>query len=101
MDPKIHVQVRIDLDGARGRLLVRGEVTTGSVQALYVLARRANSLVPGLVLMLDVSRARVAPEVLDELHACSAAANLPVLIDPLQSECRLVIRDTGVAALAA
>ena len=98
VNPKIHVQVRIDLDGTRVRLLVRGEVTAGSVQALYVLARRANSLMPGLALMIDISRARVAPDALEELHACSAAAHLPVHIDMLQSECQLIILDPGMAA---
>ena len=91
MNTKIHVLVRIDPDGARARLLVRGEVTAGSVQALYVLARRANSLVPALALVLDVSGAQVSPNALEELHARAVAAHLPVRIDPPQSVCRLII----------
>ena len=60
-------------------------MTTESVQALYVLARRANSLVPALALVLDVSGTQVSPDALEELPACSGAAHLPVRINPPRS----------------
>lgn len=88
---KIQVLVRIDRDSARVRVQVRGVVTGRNVQALYVVARRANSLMPTLALILDVSHARVAGDALEELHSCSKQGHLPMRIDPLQSDCRISV----------
>lgn len=93
MTSKIQVLVRIDLDSARVRVQARGAVTGKNVQALYVVARRANSLMPTPTLILDVSHARVAGDALEELHSCSKDGRLPVRIDPLQSACRISVLD--------
>ena len=90
---KIQVLVRIDRDSARVRVQVRGAVTGRNVQALYVVARRANSLMPTLALILDVSHAHVAGDALEELHSCSKEGHLPARIDPLQSDCRISVLD--------
>lgn len=91
MNPKIHVLIRIDRDSNNVQFRVRGSVTGSNVQALYVVARRANSLMPGLALILDVSHARIANDALEELHTCSTTGRLPARIDPLQSDCRISV----------
>ncbi len=101
MNNKLHVLVRVDLDGAWARVEAMVEVTVGSVQALYVVARRANALMPGLPLMLDLSHALVARDALEELHACSESGHLPTRSDPLQPDCRLSILDPEGSALQA
>ena len=90
---KFHVLVRIDRDSARVRVQARGAVTGRNVQALYVVARRANSLMPTLALILDVSHAQVAGDALEELHNCSKVGHLPIRIDPLQTDCRISVLD--------
>ena len=66
-------------------------MTAKSLQALYVVVKRANHLKEGLRLVLDVSHARVEPAALEQLRECSATHHLPPAIDPLQSECHLSI----------
>ncbi|SDP24750.1 hypothetical protein SAMN04487914_10687 [Arthrobacter sp. ok909] len=66
-------------------------MTAQSLQALYVVVKRANHLKEGLRLVLDVSHARVEPAALEQLRECSASHHLPAAIDPLQSECQLSI----------
>ena len=101
MSPKIHVLVHIDHDSAKIQVQARGAVTAKNIQALYVIARRANSFLPRLSLILDVSHARVADDALDELHTCSQAGRLPTRIDPLQSECRISVLEPAVPQLLA
>ncbi|WP_113716771.1 hypothetical protein [Arthrobacter dokdonensis] len=101
MTPKIHVLVRIDHDSAKVQVQARGAVTGSNVQALYVVARRAKSLMPTLALILDVSHARVAGDVLEELHACSKEGRLPVRIDPLQTDCRISVLEPDAPRLLA
>ncbi|WP_307857065.1 hypothetical protein [Pseudarthrobacter albicanus] len=66
-------------------------MTARSLQALYVVVKRANHLREGLRLVVDVSHARVEPAAMEELRACSDSHHLPAAIDPMQSECRLSI----------
>ncbi|BCW72587.1 hypothetical protein NicSoilB8_36310 [Arthrobacter sp. NicSoilB8] len=66
-------------------------MTAQSLQALYVVVKRANHLKEGLRLVLDVSHARVEPAALEQLRECSASHHLPAAIDPQQAECQLSI----------
>ncbi|WP_427006343.1 hypothetical protein [Pseudarthrobacter sp. H2] len=66
-------------------------MTARSLQALYVVVKRANHLREGLRLVVDVSHARVEPAAMEQLQACSDSHHLPAAIDPMQSECRLSI----------
>ncbi|WP_346763466.1 hypothetical protein [Arthrobacter sp. PAMC25564] len=66
-------------------------MTAQSLQALYVVVKRANHLREGLRLVVDVSHALVEPAAMEQLQACSESHHLPASIDPMQSECRLRI----------
>jgi hypothetical protein len=74
---KLNILVRVDLDHARAQVLTKGHVTVHSIQALYVVVKRANSLKEGLNLELDMRGAHVDPEALEELHTCSQTHHLP------------------------
>ncbi|RNL57383.1 hypothetical protein [Arthrobacter oryzae] len=89
MHEKLKVLVRLDLDGGEAEVAAHGHVTEQSVQALYVVMKRANHLREGLRLVVDVSHARVERAALEQLQACSESRHLPASIDPLQSDCQL------------
>lgn len=91
MTDKLSILVRVDLDHAKAQVLAKGHVTVHSIQALYVVVKRANSLKEHLDLELDVRNAHVDPEAMQQLRACSETHHLPVLIDPQQSRCTLSI----------
>lgn len=91
MNDKLSILVRVDLDCARARVATRGHVTPHSIQALYVVIKRANALMDGLAVEIDVTRAVVDPAALEQLDACSRSHHLPEHIDPYQAECRLSI----------
>ncbi|MET1086978.1 MAG: hypothetical protein ABWY04_07645 [Arthrobacter sp.] len=61
------------------------------MNALYVVVKRANSIKQGLDLQLDISRAWVDDEVLQQLQACSETHHLPVRIDPYQKPCAISV----------
>ena len=88
---KLSILVRVDLDHARAQVLAKGHVTVHSIQALYVVVKRANSLKHNLDLELDVRNARVDPEAMRQLQACSETHHLPARIDPQQTPCTLSI----------
>lgn len=88
---KLTVLVRVDLDGAWARVAAQGHVTTQSVQGLYPVMKRANSLVAGLTLEIDLTRAQTEPDALELLNACSRSHHLPAEVDPNQSEYRINI----------
>lgn len=88
---KLRVLVRVDLDCATAQVTAQGHVTSKSVHGLYGVMKRANSLTSGMVLELDMTRARIEPEALEELRTCSRSHHLPAHVDPLQSEYRLSI----------
>jgi hypothetical protein len=88
---KLRVLVRVDLDCAKARVAAQGHVTSKSVHGLYDVMKRANSLTAGMALELDVTRAWIEPDALEELRACSQSHHLPAHIDPFQSEYRLSI----------
>lgn len=91
MTDKLNILVRVDLDHARAQVLTKGHVTVHSIQALYVVVKRANSLKEGLNLELDMRGAHVDPEALEQLHTCSQTHHLPAKIDPSQAHCTLSV----------
>lgn len=91
MNDKLSILVRVDLDGAKAMVAAQGHVTTQSIQALYVVAKRANDLMADVALEIDVTRARVDQDALEQLRACAQSHHLPAKIDPFQSDCRLRI----------
>jgi hypothetical protein len=91
MTDKLSVLVRVDLECAQAQVAARGHVTVQNIQALYVVVKRANALVDGLVTEVDVSHALVDPVALEQLRASSQSHHLPQRIDPLQSECRFSV----------
>lgn len=73
-----------------------------------MVLKRANDLMKGLALEIDVTRARVDPDALEQLRACSQSHHLPAKIDPFQADCRLriltprdALNSTGMVGLAA
>jgi hypothetical protein len=91
MNDKLSVLVRVDLECAQAQVAARGHVTVQNIQALYVVVKRANALLDGLVTEVDVSNAKVDPVALEQLRASSRSHHLPQRIDPLQAECRFSI----------
>lgn len=91
MTDKLNILVRVDLDHARAQVLAQGHVTVHSIQALYVVVKRANALKEGLDLELDMTKAHVDPEALEQLQDCSRTHHLPAKIDPSQSHCTLSV----------
>lgn len=91
MKDKLSVLVRVDLDCAHARIEAQGRVTAQSLQALYVIVKRANALMEGLAVEIDMTHASVEPLALEQLRACSRRHRLPAYIDPLQADCRLSV----------
>jgi hypothetical protein len=91
LNDKLKVLVRLDLDCGQAEVAAQGHVTAKSLQALYVVVKRANHLKAGLRLVVDVSHAHVEPAAMAQLQACSKSHHLPASIDPLQAECNLSI----------
>ncbi|MGY2744191.1 hypothetical protein ACQCSU_12790 [Pseudarthrobacter sp. O4] len=108
MTDKLSVLVRVDLDCAHAQIAAQGRVTAQSIQALYVIVKRANALMEGLAVEIDMTRASVEPAAMEQLRACSQSHHLPAHIDPFQADCRLSVlapgnacTTTGMAGLAA
>lgn len=91
MNEKLSVLVRVDLEGALTCIKVKGRVNPRNVQALYVLARRANTLSPGHQIVIDLSAAQAEPDTLALLNGCADSERLPAKADPAQAQCRLRI----------
>jgi hypothetical protein len=101
LNSKLTILVRVDLDDARARVIAKGHLTIHSINALYVVVKRANSLKPGLDMELDVSQARVDQEALQMLQTASESHHLPQKIDPHQAPCTIsVLAPRRVASLA-
>jgi hypothetical protein len=95
----------VDLDCAKAQVAAQGHVTIQSVQGLYKVMKRCNSLTAGLSLELDMTHARIEPDALEQLRDCARSHHLPAHIDPLQSDCSFSILTppapmTGTAAVA-
>lgn len=95
---KLQVLVRVDLDCAKARVAAQGHVTSKSVRGLYDVMKRAHSLTAGMTLELDMTRARIEPDALEELRTCSRSHRFPAHVDPLQSDYRLSILTPDIAA---
>jgi hypothetical protein len=98
---KLRVLVRVDLDCAKAQVAALGHVTSKSVHGLYDVMKRANSLTAGLALELDMTRAQIEPDALEELRTCSRSHHLPADVDPFQSDYRLSILAPDNASLLA
>jgi hypothetical protein len=73
-----------------------------SIQGLYDVMKRANSLTADMTLELDMTRALTEPDALEELRACSRSHHLPARVDPLQADYRLsILAPDNAAPLAA
>lgn len=101
MTEKIRLLVKMDIDGAQVRITAHGRLTSRSLHALYVVARRANGLMHGLALEIDVSGANVDPAAMEALRGCSQSRRLPALIDPQQSDVNISVRSSADAVMAA
>lgn len=91
MNSKLSILVRVDLDHARAQVFAKGHITVHSVQALYVVVKRANSLKQGLNLELDITHALIDDEALEQLQDCSRTHHLPAKIDPQQQPCTISV----------
>lgn len=89
MNSKLNIAVRINLDHAKAVVIAKGHVTVHSVNALYVVVKRANSLREGLDVKLDITQARVDDEALEMLNTASETHHLPARIDPQQAPCSI------------
>ena len=98
LNSKLNIVVRVDLDHAKAQVIAKGHVTVHSVNALYVVVKRANSLREGLGVELDISHARVDQEALEMLHASSETHHLPAKIDPQQAPCTISVLAPRAAA---
>lgn len=89
---RLKVLVHIDPNMERARIEVRGTVTAANIRALYIIARRARTLLPGREIVLDLTRARAVEEAITALHD---PAQLTELSGEGTSEhpCRLSILD--------
>lgn len=101
MNSKLSILVRVDLDHARAQVVAKGHITVHSVQALYVVVKRANSLKQGLDLELDITHALVDDEALEQLQDCSRTHHLPAKIDPQQQSCTISVLAPRAASTAA
>lgn len=96
MTGNLEVVVSVELDCALMRIEVRGMVTEINVCALYALIRRANSTLPGIDLILDLTEVVIEPTALEQLRGCEAAHRLPAEVDPAQQDVQMrVIPESG------
>jgi propanediol utilization protein len=91
VNSKLNIVVRVDLNHAKALVIAKGHITMHSVNALYVVVKRANSIKQGLDLELDISHAWVDDEALEQLQACSETHHLPAKIDPYQKPCTISV----------
>jgi hypothetical protein len=91
VNSKLNIVVRVDLDHARALVIAKGHITVHSVNALYVVVKRANSLKEGLDMELDITHALVDDEALEMLNTSSETHHLPAKIDPQQAPCTISV----------
>jgi hypothetical protein len=91
MNDKLKVLVQVDLKCESARIEVIGLVNAGNVQTLFILAKRASSIIPSLEVVLDLGGSGVTPEALEQLTRGSASCHLPQSAGAKQAGCRLVI----------
>ncbi|MFJ5692851.1 hypothetical protein ACIP9X_03230 [Arthrobacter sp. NPDC093125] len=101
MAEKLKVLVRLDLDGSLAQVIAQGHITAESLQGLYPVMKRTKSMSSAARLEIDLTRAHIEPDALNQLRACSESHHLPADVDPLQSNytLRLVLpQSSGQAA---
>ncbi|MBT2538448.1 hypothetical protein [Arthrobacter sp. ISL-69] len=91
MSDKLNVLVRVDLDCARAQVAAKGHVTVESIRGLYAVMKRANSLVTGLDIEIDMTGAQIEAAALEQLRSCERSHHLPIEVDPLQSDYRFSV----------
>jgi hypothetical protein len=91
LNSKLNIVVRVDLDHAKALVIAKGHITVHSVNALYVVVKRANALKEGLDLKLDITLAVVDEEALEMLQTASETHHLPAKIDPQQAPCTISV----------
>jgi hypothetical protein len=91
MTGNLEVVVGVDLDCALMRIEVRGLVTNSNLRTLYALIGRANSTVPGIELILDLTAALIEPAAMEKLRSCEATHRLPAETDPAQQDMQLTV----------
>jgi len=91
LNSKLNIMVRIDLDRSKAQVIAKGHITIHSINALYVVAKRANSLKGGLDLELDISGAWVDEDALEMLRSAARTRHLPAIIDPEQAPCTISV----------
>ncbi|GAB2605700.1 hypothetical protein GCM10009696_08920 [Kocuria himachalensis] len=114
MDHKISVLVQIDLNGTYVRLVVTGCLTEANQHVLYPLIRRARTLIPPVIVSIDLSAAtHVEPTAVDLLRwaidhdeAADGASPVELLVPnhlpahrlaPVRTSRRLQTSDLGAA----
>jgi len=73
------------------RIGVSGLVTDSNLRALYAVIRRANSAVPGIDLILDLTAALIEPAAMEKLRRCEVTRSLPTEVDPARQDMRLTV----------
>lgn len=97
---RLKVLVHIDSNMERARIEVRGTVTAANIRALYIIARRARTLLPGREIVLDLTNARAVEEAITALHDPAQLTELSGE-GTLAHPCRLSILDPRPAAAQA
>ncbi|WP_028267232.1 hypothetical protein [Arthrobacter sp. MA-N2] len=100
MTEKIRLLVKMDIDSAQIRITAQGHLTSRSLHELYGVVSRANTLMQGASLEIDVSGARVDASAMEALRRCSQSHHLPYLTDSRQSEVNFSIRSSADAVMA-
>jgi hypothetical protein len=96
MTGNLEVVVGVDVDCALIHIEAQGMVKHTNTCALYALIRRANSTIPGISLILDLTAVVFEPAALEQLRGCEANHRLPLEMDPTQQDMQLkVIPESG------
>ena len=75
---KLSVVVRVDVDGEQIQIAATGRVTALSLQGLYPLVQRTRSLGGGLGVEMDLSKATIDQDALEQLQGYAALHAVPV-----------------------
>lgn len=88
---KLKVLVRLDVDRHVAHIQIRGNITARNLGAVYALARRANTVIDGLAVILDLRHAVVGEEPMEELHQACDQGRLPSAVGSPAVPCRLKV----------
>lgn len=65
---RLKIHVHIDDHLLTASIEVRGTLTVANLRALYVIARRTSTLLPGREIVIDLTHARAATDAVSVLH---------------------------------